>query len=184
MKAFLNKAGFIVIPFIAYLFIKFLELTMRSPRINYEGYRKITDEGKNIILTFWHGRLLMIPAAYEGEKVTVLISSHRDGEYVARTMHRLGIETSRGSSTRGWMHGIKGMLKAARSGRDLAIAPDGPKGPPRKAQMGVIQLARKTGMPIIPITYSAAKKKLLRAGTLLYFRTFFQRAYIFAEIPS
>jgi lysophospholipid acyltransferase (LPLAT)-like uncharacterized protein len=79
-------------------------------------------------------------------------------------MKHFGIESVRGSSTRGWPGGVKGLLKAARAGRDIAITPDGPKGPRQKAQMGVVQIARTTGLPIIPMSFGASKKKPFPAG--------------------
>jgi hypothetical protein len=176
LKKFLNWIGPVVVPFLAYRYIRLLKLTMRSERVGYGPYRKLMADGRSIIMAFWHGRLILMPVAYEGNNSTVLISRHRDGEFVARTMHRFGIKTSRGSTTRGWMEGIKGMLAAAKGGGDLALAPDGPKGPARKAQMGVIQLARKTGMPIVPFAFGASKKKLSGVGTPSCCRTLFPGA--------
>lgn len=165
MSGLLNRAGLILIPFIARLVIKFIKATMRLTYVNAEGCRGRLKEGGNIILAFWHGRLMMMPYSYPGKGITILVSTHRDGELVARTVKGFGIESVRGSTTRGWFKGIKGLLNAVKSGRDIAITPDGPKGPGEKAQMGVIQIARSTGLPIIPATFGASKKKHFRAGT-------------------
>ena len=139
--------------------------------------------GRNVILAFWHGRLMMMPLIYRGRGITVLISQHKDGELVARTMNGLGIDSVRGSSTRGWLGGVKGLLKAARSGRDLAITPDGPKGPKFRAQSGIVQIARVTGLPIIPMAFGAAKKKLSGAGMPLSFPPPFRGVSLSAVIP-
>ncbi|MBI5598145.1 MAG: lysophospholipid acyltransferase family protein, partial [Deltaproteobacteria bacterium] len=84
-------------------------------------------------------------------------------ELIARTVRNFGIESVRGSSTRGWISGIKGLLKSVQAGRDVAITPDGPKGPKEKAQMGAVQIARTTGLPIIPVSFNASKKKTFRS---------------------
>lgn len=147
-------------PALARWTIRFLSATMRLTYVNFEGYRKILDGGGHVILAFWHSRLLMMPYSYPGRGITILVSQSKDGELIARTVKGFGIESVRGSSTRGWVGGVKGLLKSARDGRDLAITPDGPKGPNMKAQMGVIQVARATGFPIIPLSFGASKKKV------------------------
>ena len=63
-----------------------------------------------VILAFWHRHLLLMPFAYGRGRITVLISLHRDGELVARTMERLGYDTTRGSTTRGGFAGLRGLL--------------------------------------------------------------------------
>lgn len=160
MKSFLDKITMAVVPYLGYLFIRFLEKTMRISYWDFENIWKDWQDNKKCILAFWHGRLMMMPLMYKGSGITVLVSQHKDGELVSRTMKRFNIDSVRGSSTRGWFRGIKGLLKDARKGRDLAITPDGPKGPRYKAQSGIINIAKNTGFPIFPIAFSASKKKL------------------------
>lgn len=148
-----------IAPFLAKILIRLIASTMRITYVNFDAYGKMLAEGRHIILAFWHGRLLMMPYSYPGRGITILVSQSKDGELVARTVEGFGIESVRGSSSKGWLGGVKGLLKAVRSGRDAAITPDGPRGPGMKAQMGVIQIARTTGLPIIPMTFSASKKK-------------------------
>lgn len=165
LKKISNAAGIALIPVIASGLMRLIAATMRISYVRFEEYRSALKQGRQHILTFWHGRLMMMPHAYRGGKgITILVSQSRDGELVSRTVRRFGIESVRGSSTRGWLGGIKGILKAAQSGRDLAITPDGPKGPRYEAQMGVIQIARRTGLPIFPLAFGASKKKHLAAG--------------------
>ncbi len=154
-----------VIPIVAHVLIRLLALSMRFTYVNFDGYRKIFKDGGQIILSFWHGRLMMMPYGYPGSGITVLVSQHRDGELVARAVKWFGIKAERGSSTRGWFKGLKGLLRAVKNGRDLAITPDGPKGPGFKAQMGAILIASRTGLPIIPMGFGASKKKIFQAGT-------------------
>lgn len=166
-KRILNNIAVFVIPPIASLLIRIIDLTMRTTMVNVETYQEHAKGGKGIILAFWHGRLLMIPPISVGFDMTVLISKHRDGEFIARTIRSFGIKSVRGSSTRGWFGGIKGLIKAAKSGGNLMITPDGPKGPAKVAQSGIIQIAQKTGLPILPVSFNSLKKKLFKAGTAL-----------------
>lgn len=160
----LDKIALSAAPFLARGVIRMLRTTMRLKFIGFEGYRKLNAEGSQVIIAFWHSRLLMMPYAYLGKRVSILVSQSKDGELIARTVKGFNVDSVRGSTTRGWVAGIKGLLKAAREGRDLAITPDGPRGPKMKVQMGVIQIARATGAPVVPMSFGASKKKLLPAG--------------------
>jgi len=150
-------------PGVAFFLIKFLQWTMRIEELNSERIRGVWQRGENIIGAFWHGRLLMTPLVYGGPGLKILISRHRDGELITRTVRHFGLETVRGSSTRGGIGGIKGLARALQEGYDVAIAPDGPRGPRYKVQPGVIQLARMTGFPVFPFTFSAFPRKVLQS---------------------
>jgi lysophospholipid acyltransferase (LPLAT)-like uncharacterized protein len=148
-------------PSAAFFLIKFLQWTMRIQEVNGEIVRGFWERGENCIGAFWHGRLLMTPLVYGGRGLKILISRHRDGELISRTVRHFGMETVRGSSTRGGIVGIKGLVRALQKGYDVAIAPDGPRGPRCKVQPGVIQLAKLSGHPIFPFTFSATPRKVL-----------------------
>lgn len=164
MKGFIDRILLSILPPLAYGLIRFLSWTMRLSYVNFDGVNRLWEEGRNTIVAFWHGRLLMMPVVYKGKGISILVSQHRDGELIARTVKRFGIDSIRGSTTRGWLGGVKGLLKAIREGRDIAITPDGPRGPRHQVQMGIIQIARTTGLPIIPMAFGASKKKPLIAG--------------------
>jgi len=164
MKKVIDRISLSVAPFLARQIIRVLAATMRVTYVNYDWYRRSAGEGRQTIMAFWHGRLLMMPYAYPGNRLTALISSSKDGELIAKTIKGFGIESVRGSSTRGRVAGVKGVLGSIKNGRDVAITPDGPKGPGMKVQMGVIQIAKATGLPIVPMTFSALKKKPSGAG--------------------
>jgi lysophospholipid acyltransferase (LPLAT)-like uncharacterized protein len=119
------------------------------------------DAAEPSILAFWHGRMVMMPFAYRGPGACIMNSRHRDGQLISRAIHLLGIEVVRGSSTRGWVGGMKGLLAAHARGRDLVIVPDGPRGPRCRAKSGAVQLARATGAPIYPVAYGASRARVL-----------------------
>lgn len=121
-------------------------------------------EGKlNGVYAFWHGRLLLMPMICPpGRKMHVLISTHRDGEMIARTMHHFGFGTVRGSSTRGGITAGMNAVKALQSGENVSITPDGPKGPIMQVQEGIITIAELAGLPIIPVTYASSRHKRMR----------------------
>ncbi len=88
---------------------------------------------------------------------------HRDGEISARNMELFGARVVRGSTSRGGPGALKAMLKIARSGSHLAFTPDGPRGPRRIAQIGVVAAAQMSGMPILPVSVILERKKQLRS---------------------
>jgi len=144
--------------------IRLLGATMRIKTEGAEPIDALYREGSHVIVAFWHGRQLMMPLGYRGREVYVLISQHRDGELIARIVGRFGFRAVRGSSTRGGVAALRQLIALGRSGVDLAVTPDGPKGPRQVVQPGVIQLAKATGLPVAPLTFACSKKKSLRAG--------------------
>ncbi len=117
--------------------------------------------GEPVIVTFWHGRLVMMPYAYTGRGACIMNSGHRDGRLVSQVIAPWRIHAVHGSSTRGWLGGLRGLLKAHAQGRDLVVVPDGPRGPAGVAKPGVVQLARATGLPIFPMSYAASRARRL-----------------------
>lgn len=136
------------------------------------------------MLCFWHGRMVMMPFAYFGRGACIMNSRHRDGELISRAIRRMGIETVRGSSTRGWVGGMKGLLAANRRGRDVIVVPDGPRGPRCRAKTGALQLARATGAPIWPVSYAADRAKVVtRSWDRMLLPLPFSRVAYVSEAP-
>ena len=146
-------------PWLAFWIIKLLGRTMRLVEIHPEIPRSFWEKGIPAIGALWHGRLLMMPIIYKGKKLSFLVSPHRDGQVIGKALKRFGFHAILGSTTRKGFSGFKQMVKA--HGSDIGIVPDGPRGPRQKVQIGVIELARLTGRPIVPITFNASKRKIL-----------------------
>jgi lysophospholipid acyltransferase (LPLAT)-like uncharacterized protein len=100
------------------------------------------------IYTFWHENILVPCFQYRNRNIAVLISEHADGEMIAQVCKHIGYDTIRGSKTRGGVKAMRAMIRAA-SGFHIAVMPDGPRGPRRHVELGLIYLAAKTGMPIV-----------------------------------
>ena len=137
-------------------------------RVEHHGdatQRQWERAGRRFIVIFWHRHILLMPFAYGGGRVCVLISASRDGERVTRVGQLLGrgIQAARGSSSRGGAAGLRELLRRARDGWDLAFTPDGPRGPLRVVQPGAVLAAAATGLPVIPIAYAATRQWELRS---------------------
>ncbi|MEQ1679961.1 MAG: DUF374 domain-containing protein [Nitrospira sp.] len=154
-----------VLPPVGAALIRGIARTMRYETRGQEAVDALYREGGHAITAFWHAQQLMIPFGYRGPGAHVLISQHGDGEIIARIITRFGHGAVRGSSTRGGANALRALIKLARSGQDVAVTPDGPKGPRHVAKLGVIQLAKASGLPIVPIAFACSKKNSLRAGT-------------------
>ncbi|MEE9219451.1 MAG: lysophospholipid acyltransferase family protein [Acidobacteriota bacterium] len=147
------------------LLIRTLRLLMVLEHRGRGAVEALSARGENYILAFWHGQLLMMPCSYPGRRISVLISEHRDGELISRTLGRLGFEVTRGSTTSGGARALRQLVRLARQHYDVAITPDGPRGPRHRVQAGVIELARLSRLPIIPVAFGCSKKKTCAPGT-------------------
>lgn len=102
------------------------------------------------LYSFWHESLLFIAGLPFEIKAHVLISRHADGELIAQVCRWLGVGTVRGSTARGGERAIWELLEVARKGH-IGITPDGPRGPRREVQPGIIYVASRSGLPIVPV---------------------------------
>jgi lysophospholipid acyltransferase (LPLAT)-like uncharacterized protein len=148
-------------PFIGSLFIRALHATLRVKHVDVENIAGAPQ----YILAFWHSHLLMMLHSRYRRPISVLISQSRDGEIIARVFDFYGVESSRGSSTRGGTAALRDLIRAARGGKNIVFTPDGPKGPARVAKEGVVVAAQATGLPIVPIAFAAKKKSCCARGT-------------------
>lgn len=153
------------LPFLGALAIRALRLFVRLRIEGVEHVSPFWNQKKPIIVAFWHGQLLMMPFAHAGRKITVLVSHHRDGQLIGRTVSHWGFDAAYGSSTRGGMAGFRALVHSIRDGVSVAVAPDGPRGPAGVVNPGTALLAKTTGAPIVPIAFAASKKKSSRRGT-------------------
>ena len=157
------KISLTVVPWIASWLLRGGMATLRRRDIGRQHVESCLARGERVIVAFWHGRLLMMPFVYPGQPVTILISQHRDGEYITRIAEWLGFTAVRGSATRGGARAFMQLLHNLRDGRNVVITPDGPKGPRQRVKSGVIELARLSGMPILPVAFGAWPRTILKS---------------------
>ena len=161
-----------VIPPLVFSFLSLLRITLRITHINRPSGDRWSSRF-NYIVCFWLGRLLMMPFAKKGGGGKVLISRHRDGELIARVVAFFGIGTVRGSYRKGSVSSLREILHDLKDNIDIAITPDGPKGPRFEVKKGIVELARLSRKSLLPVSYGASKKKLSIPGTVSYCPTLF-----------
>ena len=183
-KACSRWAKVSLLPPVAAVVIRCIARSMRYETRGHEEVDALYRDGRHVILAFWHAQQLMMLFGYRGTGSHVLISQHGDGEIIARIIARFGHGAVRGSSTRGGAGALRALIRVGRSGRDVAVTPDGPKGPRQVAKLGVIQLAKATGLPVVPFVFACSKKNSLRAGIVIWSRTRFPEGYFSTAIRS
>ncbi|MGZ3652960.1 MAG: lysophospholipid acyltransferase family protein [Bdellovibrionota bacterium] len=110
-----------------------------------------TEARAPCVYAHWHGDELVLVAYYSFRRLAVLASLSKDGTIMARALQLLGYQVFRGSSSKGGARGLIGLIKAVKEGSQAALAVDGPKGPIYEVKPGVVELAQRTGKPIIPV---------------------------------
>lgn len=123
------------------------------------------------IFCVWHNRLALCIFAYDifgnssptRRKMAAMASASRDGGFLCAILDRFGVLPVRGSSSRRGRQALLELTTLAKRGMDLAITPDGPRGPRYVIQDGVIALAQITGLPIIPFSYDLGWKITIKS---------------------
>jgi lysophospholipid acyltransferase (LPLAT)-like uncharacterized protein len=127
-----------------------MEWSLRSPR-------------ESALWALWHETLLLGTWFFRRRDIHVMISASRDGELIARITHKLGYTPVRGSTSKGALGATRRLVACLREGRLTAITPDGPRGPRRRAQPGMIGVARLSGRPLVAIGIAAERAWRLRS---------------------
>jgi lysophospholipid acyltransferase (LPLAT)-like uncharacterized protein len=137
--------------------------TLRVERVHFDRCLDLKARGVPILFTLWHGRMFLSIQAHRREAITTMASRSKDGEVIARWLEANGYRVVRGSTSRGGGQALREMVRAVRAGGHAALTVDGPRGPARVVQPGIVQLARLTGGWILPITSSCAKPQFLKS---------------------
>ncbi len=144
---------------VTYCVIRTIGATLRLKTF---GSINIEHPGPKIYL-MWHGRTFVPSCLYRNAGVCVIISHSRDGEMQSRIFTRLGFKIIRGSTGRGGERALVESIRCLKGGTDMAITPDGPRGPSGVLNMGVLVMAKKSGAVLIPVGTSARPRKLIKS---------------------
>jgi hypothetical protein len=134
----------------AYPLIRALTATLEWKVEGAEQWDAVVRSGRQPILALWHGRILAGLHYFRHRQVVVITSQNFDGEWIAGILHRLGFLTARGSTSRGGARALVQLKRDLAAGRPAAFTVDGPRGPARVVQPGVVWLAGASGHPVLP----------------------------------
>lgn len=147
-----------------FLVERLVSASLRCEWKDDSGLATATDD-EPVIFCLWHNRLAisMMVHRRHPRKLAALVSASKDGALLAAVLAKFGVEQVRGSSSRRGPQALLEMTTKGHRGYDLAVTPDGPKGPRYVVQSGVISLAQVTGFPIIPVTCHTRRKVCLKS---------------------
>ena len=165
-----DRLVLLCVPSLGAALVRALGRTMRIAVLGEEHVAPFWAASRPVVYAVWHGQLLMIPLVNErmrrthgARAVHVMTSRSRDGELLARFVRQFGFGIVRGSSSRGGAGALRRLARRVRAGLDVAVTPDGPRGPRAQAQPGVIALAEMTGAPLVPVAFAASPSWRLRS---------------------
>ncbi|MGB2579025.1 hypothetical protein AAIR98_000944 [Elusimicrobium simillimum] len=149
---------YVIVSNLIYLVSVFLGWTTRTKFYKSPEFEDWHNSGKNYIYAVWHNQQAFLLYPYRGKKVCALISLSKDGEFIARVLPKFGMKAVRGSTSKGGSNALRMLMDISQAGYHPMITPDGPRGPIYKAKNGVIYLAKKTGLPIVPVGAGLSNK--------------------------
>jgi hypothetical protein len=156
------KSDFVyrIFAFLAAQYIRLIFITCKWDSFGAEIPESYIQAKKPFIVCFWHGRLGMLAYAWtwKDHPFCMLMSSHRDGQLIGRTVAHFGISSISGSTRHGGTQAFRELIKTLRDGKTIGITPDGPRGPCQVASPGVITLAKLANVDMIPITFSTSRR--------------------------
>lgn len=144
-----------ILPYFLYFLVRLIYATNKK----VYHHPKLGDEA--FVFVMWHGDLLSQPFNYKAQRgnrvVKGMISLNKDGEILSKVFALLGIEALRGSSSKGAAKALISTIKEIKAGSDVALTPDGPRGPRFSVAPGVVAIAQKSNAKIIVLNSKPSK---------------------------
>ena len=165
-------------------FLHALARTWRIRVVNGGHLLDLRRAGRPFIFALWHGQLLPLLWHHRGQGVLVLISEHRDGEMVAQAAQSLGYGLIRGSTTRGGDRALISLVRELKAGHEVAITPDGPRGPAETFAPGALVAAQRSDSFILPVAAAADRAWRLRSWDRFVIPKPFARVTIAYTTPT
>ena len=163
-------------------FVALHRATLRVEKLHEDRFRELKARRVPILFALWHGRMYLSIQQHRRQGIVTMASQSKDGEIIAQWLTRNGYVVVRGSTTRGGGQGLREMVRHVRSGRHAALTVDGPKGPARVVQLGIVQLARLTHGWILPITSASSRPRFLNSwDRYLLPRPFSRNVVVYGE---
>jgi lysophospholipid acyltransferase (LPLAT)-like uncharacterized protein len=160
-----------LVAFLVFVSIRALAATLRVRVEDGSGQLSGGATADPVIFTIWHNRLALALVIYNRyvlrhhpqRRLAAMVSASRDGAMLARALELFGVQPVRGSTSRRGPQALRELTTWGAQGYDLAITPDGPRGPCYVVQSGVVSVAQLTGLPIVPVSYHLNRKTRLNS---------------------
>lgn len=146
-----------LLPYLVFCIYTLFKWTWRVEVIESDGVKSFMKDNTPFVVAHWHHDELGILHLLKRYHVACMISLSKDGALMAKVVELMGAKTSRGSSSRGAIQALKGVLRLAREGWRPSVAVDGPRGPIYKVKPGVVEIARVIKAPIFTISMCSSR---------------------------
>ncbi len=137
--------------------------TLKFSFVNGGTIKKLDEEKKNFVLAFWHGTMIVPWYIHRNKNFVALTSKSKDGDILANLLKHWNYLVVRGSSSKGGNVALGIMVDYAKNKKNIAITPDGPKGPIHKLKPGAVITAKKSNVPLVLMGIGVSKKKILKS---------------------
>ncbi len=173
-----------------YALISGVAMTLRYRWVDRSGYFDSGAAGK-AVYCIWHNRLALCLKAYSGfiqkhnrtQGLAAMVSASKDGALLASVLECFKVQPIRGSTSRRGRQALLELMRWSARGYDVAITPDGPRGPRYVVQEGIVSLAQITGLPIIPVSYNLGWKIRVKSWDQFQIPIPFSRCEMIFEKP-
>lgn len=173
-----------MISYLIYYFYRFWVSLWRVTVILDPQTEKMIENREPVILAHWHGDEYSLIHLVKKFKLATMTSTSRDGDRVDFVIRKFGGVTTRGSSTRGGISALKGLIRLSKEGRIVSIAIDGPRGPIYQPKPGVFELSRLCKAAIIPVGVAVDRAfKFEKSWNKAYLPLPFSRVYLVFDSP-
>lgn len=173
-----------LVPVLVWLLYRAISSTWHVTNDEPELLKKYLAEKTPVIFAHWHGDEILLLSLISRYRIATISSNSIDGDMMSRLIHLVGGKTSRGSSTRGGVGALKGLIRLVRAGYNSSFAVDGPKGPIHVVKPGVFELSRTLGGSVFACGASCDRAwKFPRSWNQTYFPKPFARVFISWEGP-
>ncbi|MGH9442317.1 MAG: lysophospholipid acyltransferase family protein [Thermoanaerobaculia bacterium] len=146
--------------------------------VHEERFRDLSRTGEPFVFALWHGRMLLPIWRHRGQGVATMASKSKDGEVIARWLEDNGYFAVRGSTNKGGARGIVVLKRYLEAGHPAALTVDGPKGPPRVVQEGIVTLARRSRAWVLPVSSGTTRPRFLKSWDRYLVPKAFSRSFV------
>jgi len=152
-----------LLSFLVSMLFKMLGFVVKIKGVNY-------PKEPQYILALWHAHQCVLYNVKPPHRLNVLISRSNDGEIISAATKAMGFKVVRGSRGRKGAEAALKLIEKLEQGENIAITVDGPKGPNRVVKNGVINIAKLSQVPIIPVSWHSTSKFFVKFNSWDGFR--------------
>ncbi len=163
--------------------IKVLCKTLKVEEINKSPIDEFISKNQNFVFAFWHGTMLLPWFLLRKYSPYAIVSQSKDGDILVNVLNKWNYKVERGSSSKDGKEVLEKLIHQAKRKKNIAITPDGPKGPEKIMKAGAVIIAKKAEIPLLLIGVGYKKRRILKSWDKFEIPKFFSKAIIVYSEP-